>query len=111
MLRLRESQMSQLDELEKRQYIREIHSKILLEFPEYVHDQGLQMRLEQAYVYAVGIGFVDGSSLTQFLYLEAFAPGFYQTRAIQAWLTKHGQSAEQRFADLNAQMKSTLEEA
>lgn len=110
MLKLSESQMVQLDDLEKRQYIHEVRKKIVSEFPECGSDQGLGVRLEQAYKHAVAIGFLDGEAITQFLYLEAFASGFYRQPAIQAWLAKPGQSREQRFADLNAQLKSRLKE-
>lgn len=110
MLRLRESQMAQLDALEKIQYVREVQKNIVEEFPEYGSEQSLTLRLEQAYQHAVTIGLVDGPAITQFLYFEAFAPGFYRHPPIQAWLSKPGRSVEQRFCDLNAYLKSKLKE-
>jgi len=70
----------------------------------------LKARLEQAYTQAGTLGFTDGSAITEFLYYEAFAPGFYRQPAISAWLSKPGASVEQRFADLLMQMKSHLKE-
>jgi hypothetical protein len=67
-------------------------------------------RLARAYDAAAALGFTDGPTITQFLYYEAFAPGFHREPAIRAWLTKPGQTVEQRFADLVAYMKSRLKE-
>ena len=108
MLKLSEEQLAQLDVLEKLQYIRKVHRSIVEDHPELAADRGLYDRLERAYAYAVDIGFQDGGSITQFLYYEAFAPNFYRQPAIDAWLRKPGQTIEQRFADLIAQMKSKL---
>ena len=110
MLSLSESQMSQLDAMEKIQYVQEVRKNIVAEFPEYGSDQSLALRLEEAYKHTLAIGLVDCPAVTQFLYLEAFAPSFYRQPAIQAWLSKPGRSVEQRFADLNAHLKSKLRE-
>jgi hypothetical protein len=110
MLKLSERQLDQLDQLEKLQYVGEVRKNIITEYPELGEDGTLKTRLEQAYRHAVALGFEDGAAITQLLYYEAFAPGFYRLPAINAWLTKPGQSVEQRFADLVAQMKSQLKE-
>jgi hypothetical protein len=110
MLKLSEAQLAQLDHLEKLQYVDEVRKNIIAEYPELAEDGTLKTRLEQAYRYAVALGFTDGSAITQFLYYEAFAPYFYRQAAINAWLTKPGQNIEQRFADLVVQMKSKLKE-
>jgi len=110
MLKLSEAQLAQLDHLEKLQYVGEVHRNIIAEYPELAEDSTLKTRLEQAYRHAVALGFTDGAAITQFLYYETFAPVFYRQAAINAWLTKPGQSIEQRFDDLVAQMKSRLKE-
>ena len=110
MLKLTEAQLAQLDQLQKLHYVDEVRKNIITEYPELVDDGALKTRLEQAYRHATTVGFRDGSAVTQFLYYEAFAPGFYRQPAINAWLTKPGQSVEQRFADLVAQMNSKLKE-
>ncbi len=108
MLKLSEGQLAKLDELEKMQYVGEVHNSIIKDHPEYAGDTTLRDRLEQAYRHAVLLGFVNGEAITQFLYYEAFAPRFYREPAINAWLTKPGQPVEQRFADLLANMKAKL---
>jgi hypothetical protein len=110
MLKLSEVQLAQLDHLEKRQYVDEVRKNIIAEYPELAEDGTLKTRLEQAYKHAAALGFTNGSATTEFLYYEAFAPGFYRQPAINAWLTKPGQSVEQRFADLVVQMRFQLKE-
>lgn len=110
MFRLTGSQLAQLAELEKREYIREVRKNIVGDFPEYASDPGLEERLRGAYHYATSQGFVTGALITQFLHLEAFAPGFYRQPAIDAWLSKPGNDVEQRFADLTANLKSKMKE-
>ena len=110
MLKLSEAQLTQLDQLEQLQYVDEVRKNIIKEYPELAKDIRLKSRLEQAYKRADALGFKDGSAVTQFLYYEAFAPDFYHQPAINTWLTKPGQSVEQRFADLVAQMRSQLKE-
>ena len=110
MLKLSEVQLAQLDHLEKLQYMGEVRKNIITEHPELAADDTLKTRLEQAYRHAAALGFRDGLAITQFLYYEAFAPGFYRQPAINAWLTKPAQSVEQRFADLVVQMRSQLKE-
>lgn len=100
MLELTAEQLASLDELEKLQYVDEVRKRIVLEFPDMAADAGLKARLETAYRHAVAIGFVNGGPITQFLYYEAFAPGFYREPGIDAWLRKPGQTVERRFADL-----------
>jgi len=110
MLKLSEVQLAQLDHLEKLQYVDEVRKNIITEYPGLADDGTLKTRLEQAYRHAAALGFREGSSVTQFLYYEAFAPGFYRQAAINTWLTKPGQSVEQRFADLVVKMRSHLKE-
>lgn len=108
MLKLSESQLAQLDQLEKLQYLGVVRNHIVAEYPELAKEGTLADRLKQAYIHAVGIGIAEGPTITQFLYYEAFAPNFYRQPAINAWLTKPGRSVEQRFGDMIAQLKSKL---
>lgn len=110
MLKLSEVQLAHLDHLEKLQYVDEVRKNVITEHPELADDRTLKTRLEQAYRHAAALGFGDGPTITQFLYYEAFAPSFYRQPPINTWLTKPGQSVEQRFADLVAQMRSQLKE-
>ena len=110
MLKLSEQQLSQLDALEKQQYVDEVHQAIVNERPSLAADAGLQPRLLAAYRAAVGLGFTEGAAITQFLHYEAFAPGFRQEPAVHAWLTKPGASSEQRFSDLLQVMRAATRE-
>lgn len=110
MLELSAEQLANLDELEKLQYVDEVHKRIGSEFPELVADEGLKARLKTAYRHAVALGFVNGGPITQFLYYEAFAPGFYKEPGIDAWLRKPGHTVEQRFGDLLQVVNSKLRE-
>ena len=110
MLKFSEVQIDQLENFEKIQYVAEVRKDIVVEYPELIKDSSLKTRLEQAYKHATRLGFEDGAIITQFLYYEAFAPSFYREPAINAWLTKPGQSIEQRFTDLVSKMKSKLKE-
>ena len=100
MLELTQQQHEYLDELEKRQFVAEVHKDTIREHPELAADPGLKDRMESAYRCSVRIGFTDGPAITQFLRYEAIAPCFYRAPAIEAWLTKPGQAVEQRFSDL-----------
>lgn len=110
MLKLSEAQLAQLDYLEKLQYVDEVRKSVIAEHLELADDLTLKTRLEQAYRHAAACGFREGAAITQFLYYEAFAPGFYRQPAVNAWLTKPGQCVEQRFADLVVKMRSQLKE-
>ncbi|NRR32197.1 hypothetical protein HSX11_18635 [Oxalobacteraceae bacterium] len=110
MLKFSEAQLAQIDHLEKLQYVEDVRKDVVMQYPELADDSSLKARLEQAYSHAITLGFVKGVAITQFLYYEAFAQGFYRQPAINAWLTKPGQKVEQRFTDLIAQLKSKLKE-
>lgn len=110
MLELSAEQLASLDELEKLQYVDEVRKRIVAEFPDLGADEGLRARLQAAYRHAVSLGFVNGGPITQFLYYEAFAPGFYKEPGIDAWMRKPGQSVEQRFADLLQVVKAKMRE-
>ena len=105
MLEFSKSQIDQIDDLERLQYIVEVCQKILEEYSPLVDENGLSARLERAFKHAVSLGFTKGAAITQFLYYEAFAPEFYLQPAISSWLSKRGQSVEQRLSDLSAQLK------
>lgn len=110
MLKLSEQQLHQLDELEKQQYVDEVHKTIVAEHPPLAADAELQPRLQMAYREAVSLGFTEGPAITQFLHYEAFAPGFHREPAVRAWLAKPGASAEQRFSDLVQVMRARTRE-
>ena len=110
MLELTQQQLEYLDELEKQQFVAEVHKDAVREHPELAGDAGLKDRMESAYRCAVSIGLRDGPAITQFLRYEAIAPFFYRAPAIAAWLTKPGQSAEQRLSDLLEATRSRMKD-
>lgn len=110
MLELNAQQLVALDELEKSQYVQQVHANIIGDFPELATDQGLLPRLQTAYQRAVALGFTEGGAITQFLHHEAFAPGFHKNPAIDAWLRKPGRPVEQRWSDLIEVMQAKTRE-
>lgn len=109
MLELTEDQLVQLQRSEHAGFVSRVQANIVREFPE-VQDDRLQQRLLVAHDRALRIGLESPASRTQFLYEEAFAPGFYEHPAISAWLSKPGQPPEQRWADFMALAKARIEE-
>ncbi|TWI62537.1 hypothetical protein IP91_04057 [Pseudoduganella lurida] len=109
MLKFSSSQLTALKQLEEHQYVEAVRKNILSDMPELASDDTLACRLEQAYRHAVGLHFVDGAAITQFLYYEAAAPTFYRQPPIDGWLRKPGAAVEQRFYDLIALTRSKLE--
>lgn len=99
MLKLNEQQLARLHELEQLQYVEEVRKLVVEQHPELAEDERLSERMERAYRDGGDMG-IDGDTMTQFLYIEALAPGFYREPAVHAWLTKPGRSAEERFADV-----------
>lgn len=110
MLELNAQQLAALDELEKRQYVQQVHADLVAAHPELAADAGVSGRLQTAYQQAVALGFAEGGAITQFLYCEVFAPGFYKQPAIDAWLRNAGRPVEQRWSDLIEVMKATTRE-
>jgi hypothetical protein len=108
MLDLTQDQLDRLAELEQHQYVAEVRRQVIISNPEMASDDGLLDRLEAAYAYCKGIGFTHGPAITQFLFYEAFAPGFYRAPAVDAWLRRP--DPEQRFSDLLAVARSKMEE-
>jgi len=110
MLELNDQQLAALDELEKRQYVQQVHQSLINDHPELAADPTLLPRLQTAYQRAVALGFTEGGAITQFLHYEAFAPGFYKNPAIDAWLRKPGRPVEQRWSDLIEVMQAKTRE-
>jgi hypothetical protein len=106
---INQDQLDTLKSFEHQTYLTRVRDEIVEEFPELASDETLKPRLGEAFDYADGIGLEDIKVMTQFLYLEAFAPSFYKNQTIQAWLTKPGASVAQRVQDLIAVMRRKAE--
>lgn len=109
MLELTEDQLRQLLQHEHEGFVSRARADIIREFPEVEHD-GLQQRLLVAHDRALRFGLESPAARTQFLYQEAFVPGFYEQPAIAAWLTRPGAPPEQRWRDFMALAKARVEE-
>jgi hypothetical protein len=87
-----------------------VRRQVVLAHPELERDDGLLNRLQGAYAYCTQIGFTDGPAITQFLFYEAVAPGFYRDPAVGAWLTRPPATPELRFSDFIAVAKARMRE-
>ena len=109
MLKLNQQQLARLHELEQLQYVEEVRKLVIERHPELTEDERLSERMERAYRDGDDMG-IDGDTMTQFLYLQALAPGFYREPAVHAWLTRPGRTAEERFADVLSATKNITKE-
>ena len=102
MLELTQAQLDQLQRLEHDDFVSRVRVEIVERFPELSSDEGLLLRMRAAHGHALCIGIEDAGQRTQFLYTEAFAPGFYEKPAVAAWLARPGASPAQRWKDFMA---------
>lgn len=108
MLELTEEQLRHLQQQEHAGFVSRVRADIVREFTD-VDDDGLRQRLLVAHDRALRLGLESPVARTQFLYQEAFAPGFYEQPAIAAWLTKPGEHPEQRWRDFMALARARVE--
>jgi hypothetical protein len=109
MLELTEDQLRQLQQHEHAGFVARVRADVVREFPD-ADSEGLERRLLVAHDRALHLGLESPAARTQFLYQEAFAPGFYEQPAIAAWLTRPGEPPEQRWRDFVALAKARVEE-
>ena len=100
MLELTQDQLRQLQQHEHAGFVSRVRADVVREFPG-VDRGGLEPRLLAAHERALQLGLQSPAARTQFLYQEAFAPGFYQQPAIADWLTRPGEPPEQRWRDFS----------
>lgn len=102
MLELSEQQLQQMRLHEHAGFVGRVRAELVAQFPELAGDIGLEERLHLAHDRALGFGLESAQARTQFLYQEAFVPGFYEQPAVTAWLRRPGASPEQRWRDFVA---------
>jgi hypothetical protein len=102
MLELTQDQVQQLRQLEHAGFVRRVQIELVTGFAELAGDQNLEQRLLIAHDQALNFGLESAQARTQFLYQEAFAPGFYERPAVSAWLRRAGAEPEQRWRDFMA---------
>jgi hypothetical protein len=102
MLELTEAQLQQMRQHERAGFVGRVRAELLAKFPELAGDASLQQRLSTAHDRALALGLDSGQARTQFLYQEAFTPGFCEQPAVIAWLKRPGAAPEQRWRDFMA---------
>jgi hypothetical protein len=108
MLELTEDQLLQMRQHEHVAFVGRVRGEVLVKFPELASDDRLEQRLLMAHARAIGFGLESAQARTQFLYQEAFAPGFYEAPAFEAWIKRSGGEPEQRWRDLMALAEARL---
>lgn len=66
-------------------------------------------RMQDAYDYAIRVGFTSTPHIVRLMYLAADAPRIHDDSLVDAYLRKPGASPEQRLDDLIAVMNKKLE--
>lgn len=102
MIELDAAQLAQLHAGEQEDFVRRVHVDLVRKFPEIASKPGLAERLQEANRHALELGLSESGVRTQFLHQAAWAPGFYLAPAVNAWLSKPGVPAEQRWKDFMA---------
>lgn len=102
MIELDAAQLAQLHAGEQEDFVRRVHVDLVRKFPEIASKPGLADRLQEANRHALELGLSEPGARTQFLHQAAWTPGFYLAPAVNAWLSKPGVPAEQRWKDFMA---------
>lgn len=101
MLRLTEEQCNKVSKMEDDDFIQDTAQKLKKKFPGINEpDETFHVRLRKALDYASTLPLKEKNVKRDFLFLEAFWPGFYQKPDVDKWLrTPNGYSVEQRAED------------
>ncbi|WP_244120146.1 hypothetical protein [Burkholderia gladioli] len=109
MLDLTGEQVAGLAEIDARGYVERTRQDLVKADPKLAGDTTLPRRLLKAYRAAQSLGIHDEENVAAFLRLEAYGPDFYERPATRAWLTKSGQTPDERFHDYLRVMKWRIE--
>ncbi|MFP2346695.1 hypothetical protein [Enterobacter ludwigii] len=101
MLTLSEEQCASVDKMEDKDFVLDTAQKLKRKFPGITEpDDTLHVRLTKALDYANTLQLKEKNVKRDFLFLEAFWPGFYLKPEVEKWLrTPNGYSVEQRVED------------
>lgn len=109
MLELTIEQVAALAEIDAKRFVDGVRADLCNDDPKLADDVTLFSRLGKAFKAARGLGIERDENLVAFLRIETYAPGFYEQRAIRAWLTRPGRSADERFHDYMRVMRWKIE--
>ncbi|HID9122363.1 TPA: hypothetical protein ACXE03_000865 [Klebsiella michiganensis] len=101
MLKLSEEQCAGVDKMEDDDFVRDTAQKLKRKFPGINEpDDTFHVRLRKALDYANTLPLKEKNVKRDFLFLEAFWPGFYLKPEVDKWLrTPNGYSVDQRVED------------
>jgi hypothetical protein len=108
MLELTEDQLQQMRQHEHAAFVSRVRAELVAKFPELANENQLEQRLLAAHDRAISFGLESALARTQFIYQEAFAPGFYEAPAFVAWIKRPGAEPEQRWRDFIALAEARL---
>ncbi|EKJ5234107.1 TPA: hypothetical protein ACHSXE_005221 [Klebsiella pneumoniae] len=101
MLKLSEEQYADVDKMEDDDFVRDTAQTLKKKFPGINEpDETFRVRLGKALDYANTLPLKEKNVKRDFLFLEAFWPGFYLKPEVDKWLRMpNGYSADQRVKD------------
>ncbi len=101
MLMLSEEQCASVGRMEDKDFVLDTAQKLKKKFPGITEpDDTFHVRLKKALNYANRLPLTTKNVRRDFLFLEAFWPGFYLKPEVDKWLrTPNGYSVEQRVED------------
>ncbi|MDR9839702.1 hypothetical protein [Herbaspirillum huttiense] len=111
MLTLTDAQWNALQQGEASLFLAAVCDGFLANRPEMLDQPGRDVvlnRMQDAYDYAVRVGFTSTPHIVRLLYLSADAPRIYDDPLVDRYLRKPGATPEQRLDDLDAVMKHML---
>ena len=114
MLKLSQAQWEELQVRDNRQFLGAVCDQFLSNRPDMLSRpgrNGVQQSMQDAYEYAVRIGFISTPHIVRLLYLAADAPGIHDDPLINAYLRKPGATPEQRLDDMLVVVNKKIEEA
>lgn len=114
MLKLSQAQWDELQVHDTHQFVESVRDQFLSNRQDMVSEPGrdaIRERMQNAFDYAVDIGFTSTPHIVRLLYLAADAPGIHDDPVINGYLRKPGATPEQRLDDMLVVIDKKLEEA
>lgn len=113
MLTLSETQWANLKGRDTLSFVAAVCDQYLTTAPEMAGTSGREavlIRMQEAYDYAIRVGFTSTPHIVRWLYLTADAPGVYDDKVVEIYLRKPGATPEQRLDDMLAVIMHELKQ-